>query len=122
MQPHVIEILYTARCRHVSAAVERVRDVIARTSSRDDIEIRLVLVDTFAEAVDRGFRGSPSVRIDGEDVDSRNAAGPVGLFGRGYVVGRSIERAPSAVAIASALDAARGRQAVLEGMRRARAR
>lgn len=103
MNKHVIEILYTERCRFLPVAVERVRDILVRRAGLD-VEVRLVLVGSFAEAVARRFRGSPTVRVDGEDVETRpGAVAPIGLAARGYVVEGRIERAPTVVSIEEAL-------------------
>lgn len=104
MSRHVIEILYTERCRFLSVAVERVRYALFLHGAERDVEVRLILVETFPEAVARRFRGSPTVRVDGEDVETRpGAIAPIGLFARGYVVGGRIERAPTVDSIQRAI-------------------
>jgi len=104
---HVIEILYTERCRYVSLAVARVREALALLGAELDVEIRLILVSSFGEAVARRFRGSPTVRVDARDVETRpGAVAPIGLMARGYVVDAKIERAPSANAVRCALELA----------------
>lgn len=104
MNKHVIEILYTERCRFLSVALERVREVLSRRGGFD-AEVRLVLVGSFAEAVTRRFRGSPTVRLDGEDVETRpGAVAPIGLLGRGYIVDGRVERAPTTAAIERAFE------------------
>ena len=86
---HVIEILYTERCRSLPLAVRRVRHALSLREDHLDVEIRLILVESLAEAVSRGFRGSPTVRIDDRDV---------------HVVDSRIERTPSVASIRRALD------------------
>lgn len=104
---HVIEILYTERCKYLPLAVARVREALALRGAELDVEVRLILVSTFGEAVARRFRGSPSVRIDERDVDTRpGAVAPIGLIARGYVVDGKIERAPSVTSIRRALELA----------------
>lgn len=104
---HVIEILYTERCKFLPLAVERVRQALALRGTELDVEVRLALVGSFGEAVARRFRGSPTVRIDDKDVETRpGAVAPIGLIARGYVVDSRIERAPSVVSIRQALDLA----------------
>ena len=106
---HVIEILYTERCKYLPLAVGRVREALARRGARAelDVEVRLILVGSFGEAVARRFRGSPTVRIDEQDVETRpGAVAPIGLIARGYVVDSKIERAPSVASIADALEVA----------------
>lgn len=104
MNKHVIEILYTERCRFLSVALERVREALSRRAGFD-AEVRLVLVGTFAEAVTRRFRGSPTVRLDGEDVETTpGAVAPIGLLGRGYIVDGRVERAPTMEVIEHAFE------------------
>jgi hypothetical protein len=109
MQRHVVEVLYRERCPFVALAIERVRAVIGRLSLDIDIEIRLVRVDTMGDAVTRGFRGSPSVRVDGVDVESRASLRPLGTHARGYIVDDVIERAPPESWIFAALARAASR-------------
>jgi hypothetical protein len=104
---HVIEILYTERCKFLPLAVERVRQALALRGTELDVEVRLALVGSFGEAVARRFRGSPTVRIDDQDVETRpGAVAPIGLIARGYVIDSRIERAPSVASIRQALDLA----------------
>ena len=104
---HVIEILYTERCRSLPLAVGRVRSALSMRGDHPDVEVRLILVETFADAVVRQFRGSPTVRIDDRDVETRpGAVAPIGLLARGYVIDSRIERAPSVASIRRALDEA----------------
>jgi hypothetical protein len=109
MQRHVIEVLYRERCPFVALTIERVRAAVDRLSLEIDIEIRLVRVDTMADAVTRRFRGSPTVRVDGDDVDPRASSRPLGTHGRGYVDEGVIERAPPESWISAALTRAFGR-------------
>jgi hypothetical protein len=102
---HVVEILYTERCRYLELALERVRHALSQRSDDLDVEVRLVLVSSFTEAMARRFRGSPTVRIDDRDVETRpGAVAPIGLLSRGYVVDGRIERAPTVEAIKQAFD------------------
>ena len=104
---HVIEILYTERCKFLPLAVERVRQALALRGTELEVEVRLILVESFGEAVARRFRGSPTVRINDEDVETRpGAVAPIGLIARGYVIDARIERAPSVASIRQALDLA----------------
>jgi hypothetical protein len=104
MTKHVIEVLYTERCEYVQIAVERVRHALSRVGRNVELEVRLILVGTFGEAVTRRFRGSPTIRVDGRDVETREGAmPPIGLLPRGYFVSGYIERAPTQAAIERAL-------------------
>ena len=108
---HVIEILYTERCKFLPLAVARVRDALSLLGTELDVEVRLILVSTFGEAVARRFRGSPTVRVDDHDVETRpGAVAPIGLIARGYVIDARIERAPSVASIRQALELAAAEQ------------
>lgn len=61
------EVLSVTGCPHHAAAVERLRDVLASAGLAIEIEEHRVADAAEAEAL--GLRGSPSVRIDGEDVE-----------------------------------------------------
>jgi hypothetical protein len=106
MRRHVIEVLYRVQCPFVALAVDRVRAVVGRLSVDLDVEIRLVRIDTMADAVSRRFRGSPSVRVDGVDVDPRASSRPLGTHSRRYVEAGAVDRAPPESWIGAALSRA----------------
>jgi hypothetical protein len=110
MERHVIEVLYSERCRFVPLAIERVREAVAPKRAELDIEIRLIRIETDDEATRREFPGSPTVRVDGLDVDPEGARF-FGLHGRAYLTNGDIDRAPPAESIDAALDAAARRAA-----------
>ena len=62
-----IEVLYTPGCPNYLPAVERIEKVLASESLR--AEIRSVAVSSDAEAMKLMFPGSPTIRVDGEDVE-----------------------------------------------------
>jgi len=62
-----IEVLYTPGCPNYLPAVERIERVLASESLR--AEIRSVAVSSDAEAIELMFPGSPTIRVDGEDVE-----------------------------------------------------
>ena len=103
MKCRVIEILYTARCPHLSEAIERVRAAMAAPAHAPEVEVRLVLVGTAGEASARRFLGSPTVRVDGEDVEPNLMSRMFGLHGRGYFVDGRVERVPPSDWIVSRL-------------------
>jgi hypothetical protein len=64
---HAITILYTAGCHGAPEAEQLVRSLAA---GRDDITVEVVLVaDDKHQAAALGFRGSPTVLIDGVDIE-----------------------------------------------------
>ncbi len=105
MRRHVIEVLFRDRCPFVLLAIDRVRAVVGGLALDVEVELRLVKVDTLDEAVSRDLRGSPSVRVDGVDVDPRAAMRPVGTHPRGYVGDSGlVERVPPESWIGAALS------------------
>jgi hypothetical protein len=62
-----IEILYVPGCPNYQPAVEQVERVLCSESLQ--AEIRSIAVRTDAEARELMFPGSPTIRVNGEDVD-----------------------------------------------------
>lgn len=61
-----VELLFTPRCPHAADAEERVRAVASGMGI--DVHVSRILIDDIDEAASFGFRGSPTLRIDGRDV------------------------------------------------------
>jgi hypothetical protein len=66
-----IEVLYVAECPSHPAAVKLVTEVL--NAEGVTAEIREVLVTDEAVGEKLGFRGSPTIRIDGRDVGGESA-------------------------------------------------
>ncbi len=81
-KPPRIEVLRTPECPHADGAERRVREVAARLSPTSGIEV--VRVETAAEAERHAFPGSPTVRVDGRDVEGAEAGRPSALACRTY--------------------------------------
>ena len=64
-----IEVLYVPECPSRTAAVQLVKDVLRAEGVV--AEIREVLVADWRSAADLGFRGSPTIRVNGHDVADR---------------------------------------------------
>jgi hypothetical protein len=62
-----IEILYVPGCPNYLPAVEQVERVLSAESLQ--AEIRSIAVRTDAEARELMFSGSPTIRVNGEDVE-----------------------------------------------------
>lgn len=62
-----IEILYVPGCPNYPPAVEQVERVLSSESLQ--AEIRSIAVRTDAEARELMFLGSPTIRVNGEDVE-----------------------------------------------------
>jgi Domain of unknown function (DUF2703) len=71
-----IEVLYVAGCPNHALALERLREVL----SADGLEPRIheILVKDAAMAQALKFRGSPTIRIDGDDFEDRDGGHDVG--------------------------------------------
>ncbi len=101
MKCRVVEIMFTERCPHVRQAIDHVRQ--ATELRAREVEVRLVLVETMSEACKLEFLGSPTVRVDGRDVEPEVRSTMFGLHGRGYFVDGRVERAPPSDWIVQAL-------------------
>lgn len=66
-QARRVEVLSFEGCPNEDAAVEAVREVAERTGA--EAEILVTRVATPEEAVERRFLGSPTIRVDGRDVE-----------------------------------------------------
>jgi hypothetical protein len=100
----VIEVLFREGCPHVPLAIARVR--LAAVGHETEIELRLIRVQSSEEAVTRRFLGSPSVRVDGDDVEQGVRSVMYGLFGRGYWVADDVDYAPPARWVRCAIEGA----------------
>jgi len=69
-----IEVLYVPGCPNYDPAVERLRAVLESESLQ--AEIRSVPIVSEEEAKALLFPGSPTIRIDGEDVEQHEKATP----------------------------------------------
>jgi arsenate reductase len=82
-----IEILVTPGCPHAGLAEDLVREVAGRLSP--DSRIQRTVVEDAAEAVRLDFPGSPTIRIDGEDLEGPSA-GPAAFACRRYDNGEGV--------------------------------
>lgn len=64
-----IEILYFESCPGWRGAVERVRQVVGEGGLQDRVVVRTIPIETEEDARAHRFVGSPSVRIDGRDLE-----------------------------------------------------
>jgi hypothetical protein len=77
-----IEFLFWTGCPSHPEALALLRDVLEERGIRDAIAVREVL--TREDAVELSFPGSPTIRIDGRDVDHEGATAPPALTCRVY--------------------------------------
>jgi hypothetical protein len=83
----VVEILYFEGCPHHQAATALVREVMTELGL--DPDIRLVKIADNAKAETERFLGSPTVRVDGRDIE------PGADERSDYALGCRIYRTPS---------------------------
>ncbi|PKQ15801.1 MAG: hypothetical protein CVT67_08085 [Actinobacteria bacterium HGW-Actinobacteria-7] len=72
-----ITILHTNGCGGAPLAIEAGTAVAAQ---HDDVVVETVLIEESADAIERGFRGSPTVLVNGSDVEPDSQT-PVGSMG-----------------------------------------
>lgn len=104
-----VEILYFSGCPNHAPAVDRVREVLAQEGTPADL-VEVEVPDA-ATAQRVGFLGSPSVRVDEQDIE--HAARSVRAFGltcRTYVDEGKRAGVPPPEWIRAAVREARGRQ------------
>jgi hypothetical protein len=99
-----IEVLVFKGCPHVDATLRRVRAALAATCVQGDVD--LIYVEDHEHAEQLRFVGSPTVRVDGTDVDPHVVdRRDFGLQCRLYSVGEGLEGLPPEEWIAAALRA-----------------
>jgi hypothetical protein len=102
MTERLLEVLVFDGCPNVDATLARARAAIE--SSNMPAELRLVRVASDDEARRLRFLGSPTVRVDGVDVDrTAKRRDDFGLQCRIYSVSGRLESAPPEEWIAAAL-------------------
>jgi hypothetical protein len=81
-----IEVLYVPNCPNHSVALERLREVLAGESV--EAHLNEVLVSSAAMAYSLKFPGSPTIRINGRDVEPQEGeTASFGLMCRLYADG-----------------------------------
>jgi hypothetical protein len=83
--PPRIELLWWSGCPSWDRALVQLRDAVASAGlDPDDVEVREI--GTEAAAEDERFVGSPTIRIDGRDIQPPKADEPAGLTCRIYLL------------------------------------
>jgi hypothetical protein len=62
-----VSFLYYEECPSHDLALERLREVMAEEGVPDDVEV--IKVETEEQARELRFFGSPTIRVDGQDID-----------------------------------------------------
>lgn len=96
-----VELLYWEGCPSYPEARELLEDVLRHRGA--DAEIRMHEVTTREEAVELHFPGSPTIRIDGRDVDPAGADEPPSLSCRVYLSDGRVSPIPSREQLEEAL-------------------
>lgn len=88
-----VELLYTPDCPNAAAYLPRLRELVAATGITEPVRVRLVADPD--EARRERFLGSPTVRVDGRDVDpSADGRRDYGLSCRLYAVDGGLRGTP----------------------------
>jgi hypothetical protein len=77
-----IRFLYYEDCPSHDVALARLREVMAEEGI--DARIEVIRVDTKQEAQQLRFPGSPTIQINGRDIDPPPPDAPYGLYCRAY--------------------------------------
>jgi hypothetical protein len=101
---HHIQILFFEGCPNIDGARIAVRSAIERVGLKEPIEVAELEVRDEQHAQKLGFLGSPTVRVDGRDVDPLAAhRSDFGLQCRVYDVNGRIVMVPPIEWVAAAL-------------------
>ena len=104
-----IELLYFEGCPGYERVLPALRAAVRAAGVDDDVELRAV--ETVADAEECRFLGSPTIRIDGQDVEPGAAArSDFGLKCRLYRDAEGATSQPSEKLIRDALARAAGRR------------
>jgi hypothetical protein len=99
-----IEVMYVPDCPNHAAALKRLREILSEEEFRACVQE--VLVPDTAMAQRLGFPGSPTIRVDGLDVEPQSEKPVVfGLMCRLYADGGGV---PSLRSLRTAIAKARG--------------
>jgi hypothetical protein len=103
-----VEILYFSGCPNHVPAVDRVHEVLQQEeTSADLVEVE---VNDAASAQQVGFLGSPSIRVNGQDVEpAARAVRAFGMICRTYIDGGRRAGVPPLEWIRAAVREAKGR-------------
>jgi hypothetical protein len=89
-----MEILYFEGCPTYREAEKTLRGMFAQEDTK--VEVKLVAVNTVEEAQRLRFPGSPTIRVNGEDLCSVQNRAEYGLGCRMYATPEGLKGAPTA--------------------------
>jgi hypothetical protein len=91
--PHTVELLYFDGCPHYEALLQRLRKLLHGVDAGDRIHLRRISDEPAAQR--ERFLGSPTVRVDGHDVEPGAAErSDFGLVCRLYVTADGLRPTP----------------------------
>jgi hypothetical protein len=100
----MIELLYITDCPGVAETDALLRRVLAEEGRA--VPVTKISVDTPAQAAATRFLGSPTVRVNGRDIEATRAEEPGGVLGcRLYAMGRGASNVPPEALIRAAIRA-----------------
>lgn len=102
MAPMEIKVLYFEDCPNWLLARQRLDEALAAAGLADQVEVAYETVETPEDAERVGFRGSPTILIDGRDPWA-GEGDPYGLSCRIYRTEDGPDGAPSPAQLAAAL-------------------
>jgi hypothetical protein len=103
-----VELLHVGGCPHHEAFLPHLRRLLDERGA-DDVPVRLVEITSDDEARRRRFLGSPSLRVDGVDVDpSARGRTDYGLQCRLYVTDEGVRGTPPDSWVLRALEGRTG--------------
>jgi hypothetical protein len=103
-----VRVLFFADCPNAAAAVQLVRSVISDLAPTipDDVVVDLHEVRDLKEAQEQGFLGSPSVQIDGVDIEVPRRGDQPAFACRVYRDGPRLSPTPPREMVAAAFRSA----------------
>lgn len=100
-----VELLYFEGCPNYQELLLKLRELLATDGIEEEVELRQV--DTPEEAEREGFLGSPTIRVNGADVDpSAEGRRDFGLECRLYRTDEGLAQTPPESWIRAALECA----------------
>jgi hypothetical protein len=103
-----VEVLYFDGCPSAERLLPRLRDLLAQAGASAEIELRGV--ESTRAAISARFLGSPTVRIDGDDIEpGASERTDYGLKCRLYRTNAGLRGTPPDEWILAALDESRSR-------------
>jgi hypothetical protein len=108
-----IELLYWEGCPSHPEALELLEETLRRHGVAVNVDVREVVTE--ADAIALSFPGSPTIRIDGRDVDPAGADAPPSLTCRIFQTPEGVSPVPTREQLEEAVHAAAAKESTTEG-------